>query len=110
MTEEIEDKAYDLEDRLIDTLFFLKRQSEAIPSFDIRHSTFFGSVVRFSLVLWFAFPWFCGSLFLFSDCRQGNLQPLYPGTRNTQPLNPACGGVAPCAKTQTLEPLIAKES
>ena len=83
-------------------LYFKKDRAQRFnPStFDIRHST----------VLRFAVPWFYGSLFLFPDCRQGNLQPLYPGTRNTQPLNPACGGVAPCAKTQTLEPLIAKES
>jgi hypothetical protein len=29
------------------SVYFIKRVSEAIPSFDIRHSTFFGSAVRF---------------------------------------------------------------
>jgi hypothetical protein len=51
MTEEIEDKAYDLEDRLIDTLFFFEKteRSETI----LRHSTFVirHSSVRFSLLV-----------------------------------------------------------
>jgi len=31
------------------TINFKKRVSEAIPAFDIRHSIFFGSAVRFSI-------------------------------------------------------------
>jgi hypothetical protein len=56
MTEEIEDKAYDLEDRLIDTLFFFEKTERSETA--LRHSTF--DILRF-----------CGSLFFGS---------LFPGS------------------------------
>ena len=50
MTEEIEDKAYDLEDRLIDTLFyFLKDWAKRNRPSTFCGSLFFGSAVRFYL-------------------------------------------------------------